>query len=165
MNLDSEDPRKVLFVVSCTKRKIWDEEAGAPRFVPARYAYRGEVFRKFIQWAERNMLEKRGFKWIILSAKYGFIEPWHPVSNYDITFEDENTGPITAESLYNQVMFQNRWGKIKLKNFKRIIFFGSSKYREKILRAFKDVQAEIIDGFTGEALKNKKEEECLLRKL
>lgn len=165
VDLDSEDPDEVLFIVSCTERKIWDELSDAPVFVPARFAYRGDIFRKFLLWAEQNHLEERGFRWLILSAKYGFIEPWHPICNYNVTFSDAETGPITDGTLYNQAMYQCRWGNIKLRDFRKIIFFGNSTYRDKICVAFKDAQTKIVDGLTGEVIKdstNENDEEVSL---
>lgn len=154
VDLESEDPSKVLFIVSCTRRKIWDELSNTPVFVPARFAYKGGTFKKFLLWAEQNHLEERGFRWLILSAKYGFIEPWHPICNYNITFNDEETGPITDDSLYNQAMYQCRWNNIKLRDFRKVIFFGDPTYKDKVCVAFKDIQIKIVDGFTGETIKD-----------
>ena len=97
----------VLFIVECTKRKIWDDIPTAPQRVPARFAYRGWRFVQFLKFIEP--LEKsRGAKWLILSAKYGLIEPWHPIENYDITLGQE--GAITDEKLRNQVLYGEFWG-------------------------------------------------------
>ena len=99
-----------LFIVSCTKKKIWDLSPSAPEYVPARYAYKGSSFLSFIQWVDEHQLERRGFKWMILSGKYGFIEPWHPISYYDIPIDDESYFPVTKDFLKNQVR-QVRWCK------------------------------------------------------
>lgn len=144
INLDEHDPQTTLIVVACTKTKIWDLDENAPEFVPARMAYQGDSFRKFLRWAEDNGLEQKGFKWIILSAKYGYIEPWHPISNYNVTFDDEATGPISDETLYRQVMYQTRWSGISLKSFKRIICFGSKFYVDKVRKSFKDTCSHVI---------------------
>jgi len=97
----------VLFIVGCTKRKIWDDIPTAPQRVPARFAYRGWRFIQFLRFIEP--LEKsRGAKWLILSAKYGLIEPWHPIENYNITLGQE--GAITDEKLRNQVLYGEFWG-------------------------------------------------------
>ncbi|MHA1506063.1 MAG: DUF6884 domain-containing protein [Candidatus Asgardarchaeia archaeon] len=145
INLDLLDPETTLFVVACTKTKIWKEDPNAPLYVPAKYAYRGREFRKFIRWAKENKLEEGGFKWIILSAKYGYIEPWHPISNYDVTFDDEETGPISDETLHSQVMYQKRWGTRKLKDFKKIICIGSETYLTKIHKSFRNIDdVEIV---------------------
>lgn len=144
VNLNEYDPQTTLIVVACSKKKVWDVDENAPEFVPARMAYQGDDFRSFLRWAEDNGLEQRGFRWLILSAKYGYIEPWHPISNYDVTFNDETTGPISDETLYRQVMCQTRWGKVPLRNFRTIICFGSEVYVNKVKNSFRDVGSNII---------------------
>jgi tetratricopeptide (TPR) repeat protein len=144
INLENYSPETTLFVVSCTKTKIWDTNPHAPDYVPALYAYRGKPFLSFLKWVNESNLETKDFKWIILSAKYGYIEPWHPISNYNVTFNDERTGPISDETLYRQVMFQKRWDNISLKNFKIIICLGSETYQEKIRKSFRDLNVQII---------------------
>jgi len=152
IDLDKLDAETTLFVVACTRTKVWDEDPHAPLYVPARLAYRGNIFCSFLKWAERIKLEEKGFRWIILSAKYGYIEPWHPISNYDVTFNDKETGPISDETLYSQVMYQKRWGKKRLRDFKTIICFGSQIYLEKVHSSFRDAHAQIIDGLKAKNL-------------
>jgi len=154
--LEYLDPETTLFVVSCTKQKIWDEEPDAPPYVPARYAYRGDTFMRAMRFFERHKIEARGFRWIILSAKYGFIEPWHPIGNYDVTFHDERTGPISDDTLYSQVMYQERWGGVRLKDFRVICCFCSQTYMDKIIKSFRDTGAKIIDGFRLEKVSVRK---------
>jgi len=67
-----------LYVVSCTKRKIWDDNPATPKNVRAANAYRGT---RFLKW-----LESPKSPWIILSAKYGLIDPRHWITNYNVTF-------------------------------------------------------------------------------
>ena len=89
-----------LYIVNCTKKKIWDLDPHAPPFVPAIIAYQGTSFKKFLEYVNRKNIKW----WLILSAKYGFIEPWHPIENYNVTFSEEETGPITDDTLRNQVL-------------------------------------------------------------
>jgi len=150
ISINRLNPHNTVVIVACSKRKIWDVSDGAPRFVPARFAYRGRKFMKIVEWIEDCKLEMKGFKWFILSAKYGFIEPWHPICKYDVTFDDEMSGPISSLTLYYQVMRQVRWGekgeKYYLKDFSNVVCFGNEFYMEKIREAFKDTDAKIIDG-------------------
>lgn len=140
------DPENTLFIVSCTPKKIWDSDPTAPDFVPARYAYKGERFLKFLNWAEENEIERKGFFWVILSGKYGFIEPWHPISRYDVNLSDPNHyHPISDETLKNQVK-QKRWWRdnkgtiieVELSRFTNIICVNcSSTYLSKIKMCFR----------------------------
>jgi len=125
------------------------KDKNAPSYIPARYAYCGEDFLKFSQWFEENQMEMKSFRWLILSAKYGYIEPWHPIGKYDVSFHDISSGPISDEMLYSQVMKQKRWGDaIWLKDFKVIVCFGNKTYFRKVHESFKDTNTKIIDGYT-----------------
>jgi len=136
------DFSSVLFIVGCTKRKIWDDVPTAPQRVPARFAYRGWRFIQFLRFIEP--LEKsRGARWLILSAKYGLIEPWHPIENYDVTLGRE--GAITDEELRDQVLYGEFWGtKSALRGFHTICFYGSRDYYEMVKRAFEGTARRII---------------------
>jgi len=128
---------KILYVVNCTKKKIWDEDPTAPPYIPARFAYRGKSFLEFLKFIKPI---EHTCRWLILSAKYGFIEPWHPISNYNVTFDDPNTGPISDETLRNQVLYQTRWpGKKPLKNFTKILVHGNQTYYQKTAKAYQGI--------------------------
>jgi hypothetical protein len=129
---------KTVFVVACSKSKIWDTDPLAPPFVPARYAYRGE---RFLEW--RNRLEASGAMWLILSARYGFIEPDQPISNYDVTFSDAGTGPLSSESLRGQAEHQARHG-VALASLARIEVAGSDTYLDRVLDAFRSCDTEVV---------------------
>jgi hypothetical protein len=144
IDLSSYDPKETLFVVGCTKQKVWDYDPTAPDFVSAKYAYRGKDFLDFLRWAEKNEIEKKGFRWVILSGKYGFIEPWHPISRYDEKLGDPNYKPISDDSLKNQVE-QKRWWRdvngqleeIRLTVFTKIIAANcNEEYVNKIKHCF-----------------------------
>jgi hypothetical protein len=144
IDLSSYDPKETLFVVGCTKSKVWDDDPTAPDFVPAKYAYRGKDFLCFLRWAEKNEIEKKGFRWVILSGKYGFIEPWHPISRYDVKLGDPNYKPISDDSLKKQVE-QKRWWRdvngqleeIQLTVFTKIIAVNcNEEYVNKIKHCF-----------------------------
>ena len=150
IDISSLNPSETLFVVPCTKTKIWDIDKLAPDYVPAKNAYRGEYFEKFLEWLENNEIEKEGFNWIILSGKYGFIEPEHPISRYDVYLGGDDS--ISDTSLKNQIG-QKRWwrdrnGKIKeitLENFKYIICVNCSRvYLEKIEKCFTPAKIEKV---------------------
>ena len=66
--MTTNEINKILFIISCTKTKIWSINDSAPKNVPAKDAYKGS---KFIKWLTKE--DSRKYPWIILSAKYGFI--------------------------------------------------------------------------------------------
>lgn len=64
----------VLHIVECSRRKIWGVGApSTPRFVPAKQAYLGDAITSWL--ADPRASKER---WLILSARYGFIDPDHP---------------------------------------------------------------------------------------
>ena len=142
-DLGSHTPAGAIFVVACSKTKIWGLITNAPDFVPARFAYRGANFLKFIDWANAVDLEKKGFFWIILSGKYGFIEPWHPICNYDVYLGNPLTS-ISDETIKNQARQKRHWRdasgnpiEIYLQGFSEIICINCNEdYLEKIIMAF-----------------------------
>jgi len=147
INLNEYDQQTTLFVVACSKTKIWDINESAPEFVPARMAYQGDDFKKFLKWVEESGLEQKGFRWLILSAKYGYIEPWHPICNYSVTFSDEATGPISDETLCRQVLYQTRWG-VLLRRFRTVICVGNELYFNKVKNSFKTAGSNVIRAST-----------------
>lgn len=136
------DRRNTLFVVSCTRRKIWSQEPMARTFVAAKDAYIGGMMRS---WLKSELCQPET-RWLILSAKYGFIEPDHPVSDYDVTFENDNTGPITLDSLRAQVEHQCRWhgpDKRRLADFSDVRVWGSELYFKVASVAFTGTGARV----------------------
>lgn len=129
---------KTLYIVNCTQKKIWNENPDAPIFIPARFAYKGQSFIEFLKFIKP--LEEKDAKWLILSAKYGFIEPWHPITNYNVSFDNPESGPISDETLRNQVLYQKRWKDNKpLRNFKKVMVYGSKIYYEKVKKAYEGI--------------------------
>ena len=59
-------------------------------------------------WLNEYQPKLKDYPWIILSAKYGFMEPEHPIGNYDVNFSKLESGPVSEDSLRNQVRYQNR---------------------------------------------------------
>ena len=129
----------ILYIVNCTKTKIWNKDPHAPTYVPARLAYRGKSFLKFLNFIKPK--EEQGVRWLILSAKYGFIEPWHPISNYDVSFNDPKSGPVSDDTLRKQVLYQKRWcDKRPLKDFTKVfVYTDNDTYYEKVSRAYKGI--------------------------
>lgn len=115
-----------LFIVSCTKKKIWDLQA-SPKFVPAKDAYIGDHFKKWL-----NSENSKNFPWLVFSSKYGLIEPDHPIKNYDIELGRE--GSISEKTLLGQIIYHD-FG-FKVKDFKEVYFVGSLNYYNKLKEIF-----------------------------
>ena len=129
-----------LHVISCSRRKAWDDPAVTERYLPARDAYRGD---EITSWLKRP--ESGSARWLILSAKYGFIEPDHPIANYDVTFNDAKTGPITDDALISQARYQCRWAdRVPLRGFSRVSVHGSGEYLKKVRMAFAPIRSAVV---------------------
>ncbi len=122
----------------CGQGKIWDKypKLGA---VAARDAYTEAPFKVNREYAERF-----GDRWVILSAKYGFVSPDFPISGpYNVTFKRRATGPIRSAKPRKQVE------ELGLGEYDRVIGLGGKEYREMIREAFKDTPTRICFPFAG----------------
>jgi hypothetical protein len=116
-----------LVIVPCGGKKIWSRE---PKHgtVPAKDAYIGTYFS-----LNRECAERFADHWVILSAKYGFIDPDFSIPGpYDVTFSRKATGAISVEALRLQAQERG------LSSFTRVIGLGGKDYRRVITRAFDD---------------------------
>ncbi len=131
----------VLHIIECSKRKIWNFGApSTPRFVPAKQAYLGDAITSWL--ADDRASEER---WLILSARYGFIDPDQPIENYDVTFKLPATGPITDDALAAQVRYQVRWvDAVPIRQFTRVVVHGHNDYFDRVRLAFSAVGARVL---------------------
>jgi hypothetical protein len=113
-----------LVVVPCGAAKVWAKRPGAGP-TAARDAYTSSHFK-----AQRRYAEARGDRWVILSAKYGYLDPRNPIEDYDVTFHDPATGPVATDVLARQVR------TLRLLDFEIIEALGGSAYRERVLVSF-----------------------------
>jgi hypothetical protein len=117
---------KRLVIISCGRAKIWDKE---PKAGPnkARDAYSSPYFRD-----NRRYAEKFGDRWLILSAKYGFIDPNFVIPGaYEVTFKKRTPRPIGDEALAEQVRVKRLASTYDL-----VEVIGGSDYAERVRRAF-----------------------------
>ena len=121
-----------LIVVSCGKKKVWNLKPNAGP-TAAREAYIDALFRVNKEYAERF-----ADRWLILSAKYGFIDPYFVIpENYDVTFKDPGTNPISIDRLREQVREKG------LCEFDKVIVLGGMIYFEVCKKAFEGFNVKI----------------------
>lgn len=126
-----------LVIVPCGKRKIWDKnpEAGPTR---AKDAYTVSPFK-----VNREYAEKFDDPWVILSAKYGFLEPDQIIpENYNVTFNDPSTNPILITELKEQV--EKRYSR-----YTCIITLGGKSYSEIASHVFIDEKTSVYSPAAG----------------
>lgn len=126
----------VLVIVPCGKKKIWDihPHAGPCR---AKDVYQGPLFKVCKEFAE-----KFAERWVILSAKYGFIDPDFVIpENYDVTFNKPSTNPIGVEELRRQAKEKG------LYEYDKIVVLGGSRYIDMASKVFP--QSKLRTPFKG----------------
>ncbi|HET9848683.1 MAG TPA: hypothetical protein VFR68_09035 [Candidatus Dormibacteraeota bacterium] len=125
-----------LVVVPCGKAKIWDK---SPQAGPtaARDVYVGSPFK-----VNRTYAERFGDRWVILSAKYGLIDPDDIIEEpYNVTFKDVRTNPVGIGTLRAQVTDAHLGGN------GLVLALGGKDYRRVLQAAF--APTEVVFPFAG----------------
>jgi hypothetical protein len=126
-----------LVVIPCGISKIWKRNPDAGP-TEAKDAYTGVPFKVNKEYAERY-----GDHWVILSAKYGFIEPNFIIEkDYNVTFKDPKTKPIGLSELESQV-------EGTLSNFDKLVALGGKDYTNIVESVFKKTGTRIITPVKG----------------
>ena len=118
---------KTLVIVPCGKSKIW-----------RKYPHHGPVEAKNVYTGSPFILNRRYVEhfrndWVILSAKYGLIQPDTMIpEDYNVTFNDPDTNPITIQELSDQAT--------KYYDYECIIALGGKTYSNIVRELFKEKQ-------------------------
>ncbi|MCL0100686.1 hypothetical protein M1N80_02600 [Peptococcaceae bacterium] len=128
---------KVLCVIPCGNKKIWDKkpDAGPQK---AREVYIGPFASKCKEYAEKFYPSS----WVIISAKYGFLFPDDILSgSYNVTFNDKSTNSITIEELKYQTEEKG------LYDYDKIIVLGGKNYVRIVKNVFqnKEIYSPLSD--------------------
>ena len=128
---------KSLVVVPSGRRKIWEMKPNA-RPTLAKNVYTGPPFK-----VNREYAETFSDKWVILSPKYGFIEPDFIISeDYNVRFNDPKTNPILLSTLREQV-------KDRFSEYPCIVALGGSTYANLVVETFKSTDRKVLTPSTG----------------
>jgi hypothetical protein len=129
---------ELLVIVPCGQRKVWDEEpARGP--VWAKDVYTSCYFR-----TNRAYAEAFASRWVILSAKYGFVLPDSLIPGpYNVTFKDRSTNPVEVPRLVEQIE------EHRLNEVPNIIGLGGKEYRAMIEAAFALFPCTLSFPFSG----------------
>ena len=126
-----------LVVVGCASRKVWNNLAIAPD-QPAGQAYASPIFKK-----SRAYAEQLGCAWVILSAKYGFLQPEEMIRDYDETFNRHSPGLVDAPTLKRQVK------KKGLDRYSEVLVLAGRSYVVRVRAAFEGTGARIVEPMKG----------------
>ncbi len=128
----------ILVIVPCGSAKIWGNNAWAGP-TEAYYAYTGPPFK-----INRAYAERFADRWVILSAKYGFIRPNFVIPEpYNTTFKKKSTNPVHLDTLRQQVQ------DLKLDTFKVAVGMGGKEYRRAVELAFDGTGVITVFPFAG----------------
>ena len=122
----------------CTEKKIWDDPSymKVHESVPARQAYIGRYGKASITYGEAQ--ERMGHKFLILSTKYGFLQPDDLITNYEakeFIISDYNLGQQITE--------------INLDEFTEIEVMASRRYYQKVKYIFRNKNIPIVHPLAG----------------
>ena len=110
--------KELFVIIPCGAGKVWDNNPGSGPCL-AKDAYTGSPFK-----VNRKCAEKFAERWVILSAKSGFIDPDFIISgDYNVTFKELRTEPVSPIVLKDQII------RMGLDEFSEIIGFGGVESR------------------------------------
>ena len=128
----------VLVIVPCRRNKVWDDDPHRGS-VQAKDVYTSRFFRTNRAYAERF-----GSRWVILSAKYGFIRPDFQIPGpYNVSFKDPATKPVEAHTLIEQIK------ELGLGEAQSVIGLGGKEYLAMIKEAFAPFGCPLRFPFAG----------------
>ncbi|MBW9221704.1 hypothetical protein KKP97_01460 [Methanothermococcus sp. SCGC AD-155-C09] len=127
----------ICWIVSCTKKKIWDVDKDAPKHVPAYNAYKGSTFLKWLLFVKDKESKGEYIDWYIFSSKYGIIKPYKEIENYDMHFINNADQAISEDELIEKIK------KLSQKNYKDFYFIGSDEYYMKLKDIFKKEKIDL----------------------
>jgi len=117
---------KLLVVVPCGQAKIWKKYPWKGP-TKAKDTYIGSPFK-----VNRKFAERFADRWIILSAKYGLIDPDFIIhEDYDITFTEPSTNPITLDDVKKQLRDMK-----DLQGYDAVIALGGQNYTDIVKQVF-----------------------------
>lgn len=118
-----------LVIIGCGKSKIWDNDSDGV-LGPQKTK---DVYTSNCSKLKKQLAEREGCDWMILSAKYGFIPPDFIIPTaYDVTFKKKSSNPISVEELTRQVEDQT------LSRYDEIAVIAGVEYIDRIREAFRD---------------------------
>ncbi|MCH8815198.1 MAG: hypothetical protein IH957_08920 [Chloroflexi bacterium] len=132
------NPVSALVVVPCGRSKLWRRNPDAGP-TSARDVYTGSPFK-----VNREYAEKFADRWVILSAKYGFVDPEFMIpADYNVTFNDPRTNPISMSVLRSQL------ASLTLARFDLVVALGGATYSRLVVDAFVGTGARVISPAAG----------------
>lgn len=116
-----------LIVVPCGAAKIWDRVPNS-LITKAEEVYTSAYFK-----VNRRYARLFGDRWVILSAKYGFIAPDFEIpAPYEETFKKPDSGCVSMEVLKTQAH-----ALVKDHKILHVVALGGRDYIDRVMDAFR----------------------------
>lgn len=133
--------KDLLIIIPCGAGKVWDSHPNRGPCL-AKDAYTGSPFK-----VNRKYAEKFAERWVILSAKYGYINPDFVIpGDYNVTFKDQRTQPVSLSVLKEQVR------NMDLDHYSRVIGLGGVEYRDRIKASYSSCNIKVQFPFADRGL-------------
>ena len=127
----------MLVIIPCGRAKIWKTCPWAGP-TPAKNAYVGAPFK-----VNRDFAEASGARWLILSGKYGFLDPDTLIEDYDKAFTLPSSDPIGVTELRRQVR------EMGLASYGSVVALGGSEYSSRVSDAFAGTGVQVTAPAAG----------------
>jgi hypothetical protein len=88
---------RALVVIPCGAAKVWHKNPTAGP-VCAGLAYTGTPLK-----INRSYAQTFGDRWLILSAKFGLLDPDTPITDYNVTFNKRSKYVVTIPAICQKI--------------------------------------------------------------
>ena len=131
-----------LGVVACGARKVWNQDPSISGPVKAADAYVSTYARWKVRYAYRFF-----DRWVILSGKYGFIDPDTLIENYDVRIQQRDREDFLRQ-LRQQALEMDLFKDVTTVNV-----LGGKTYLRAVDDAISDIwDVEVISALKGKSI-------------
>jgi hypothetical protein len=135
---------KTIIILACSKTKAWSKEPelrGKPLL--AGEAYRGAVFLYGKKYAEKHSIP-----YLILSARYGLINPETMIEDYEQKLKSKKESSEIRIKFYDEL-------KDLFARYDKIFLIGGDQYYRNVLQGFDDTKLKYIKSKNQADLRSK----------
>jgi hypothetical protein len=127
-----------LIIIPCGAAKVWKDAPCLWTEVSADLAYTSTIFK-----LNRSFAEHFADRWLILSARYGLLEPTDLITDYDQYLGQTSVDNVTPSIVCDQIRTKG------LDTYSRVIAIGGEHYRRLLSEAFSKFKIEVHFPFAG----------------
>jgi hypothetical protein len=126
---------RLLNIVACSNAKVWNDRLADEKTYPARVAYRGGMFKQAMQcFLDLKSRRGREPRWLVLSAKYGLLEPDDEIADYNVSFSVKSDG----DKVIRQEDIEKQWNEKQLDRYDLVFVWGGETYADRVSQTLKN---------------------------